>query len=326
MQVLVAVVLFGCSGEANQPLCQGNENTSSQSMREELLDIMNIQVPVEKKSDFVTEYTEEKDDYTLSRITISTEGMEDIPGYVLTPTSGKPPFPVMVCLQGHSPGMYISLGQAKSERDLESIKGGRDLAIQAVENGWAAVVIEQKGFGERAEEGVSCNDLSLRELMKGNPILGQRVSDVSRAIDYIETRDDLDHNMIGCIGNSSGGTTSYFAAAVEERINLAVVSCSFATYESSWLKYPHCSCGYLPGVLEVGDMPDFARLIAPRNLLIVAGVNDHIADIEGVRDGYLSAKEAYREKGKLENVVLLEGDGGHQFYPDLAWPQINKMK
>src|SRR5690606_33959457 len=124
--------------------------------------------------DFTTEFTEEKDDYTLSRIIITTEGMEDIPGYVLKPKGVKPPFPVMICLQGHSPGMYISLGQAKSERDLESIRGGRDLAIQAVENGWAALVIEQKGFGERAEEGLSCNDLSLMESMRGTPITGQR--------------------------------------------------------------------------------------------------------------------------------------------------------
>jgi|SRR5690606_40886248 len=129
-----------------------------------------------------------------------------------------------------------------------------------------------------------------------------------------------------CIGNSTGGTISYFASAVEERIKLAVVSCSFSTYESSWLKYPHCSCGYLPGVLEVGDMPDFAQLIAPRDLIIVAGVNGHLADIEGVRRGYEIAKEAYAEGDNLANLQLIEGDGGHQFYPDLAWPEINKRK
>src|SRR5690606_10332988 len=133
-------------------------------------------------SEFNIEYEEEHEDYFLTRISILTEGLEDIPGYLLKPKNIEPPYPVMICLQGHSPGMHISIGQARTEADLKSIAGGRDLAIQAVENGWAALVIEQTGFGERAEAGVSCNHLSLSELLKGKPILGQRVRDVSRAV------------------------------------------------------------------------------------------------------------------------------------------------
>ena len=269
---------------------------------------------------------EETDTYTLSKLSYQVTGNDYAPAYLLKPKNVPPPYPVMICLQGHSPGMYISVGNARTERDAKLLAGGRDIALQAVANGWAALAIEQRGFGEQAVAGADCNDLSLRDLLRGRPMLGKRVFDVMRGIDFIETQDDLDAQLIASMGNSGGGTATYFAAAVDERIKLAVVSCSFCTYERSWLKYHHCACGYLPGLLEVADMPELAELIAPRHLMIVAGKEDYLADIEGVREGFTTARSLYEPYNATERVTLIEGDGGHQFYPDLAWPKINEFK
>ena len=125
------------------------------------------------------------------------------------------------------------------------------------------------------------------------------------------------------MGNSAGGTVSYFAACVDPRITLSVVSCAFCTYDRSWLKYPHCACGYLPGLLTYADMPELSALIVPRHLLIIAGKQDYLADIEGVREGIKSAKAIYKKHNALDHLVLVEGDGGHQFYSDLAWKHID---
>ena len=269
---------------------------------------------------------EETDTYTITRFSYHVKDDDYAAAYLLKPKHVVPPYPVMICLQGHSPGMYVSIGEVRTAGDKRLIAGGRDIALQAVEHGWAALAIEQRGFGEKATEGATCNDVSLRELMKGQPMLGQRVFDIMRGIDFIETQDDLDAQLIGSLGNSGGGTATYFAAAVDERIKLAVVSCSFSTYEHSWLKHPHCACGYLPGLLEVADMPDLAELIVPRRLVIVAGKEDYLADIEGVREGFATAQTFYAQHRASENVTLLEGDGGHQFYPDLAWPAIDEFK
>ncbi len=325
--LLSTVCLFACSQTTQEANIATDKNTNPQdSLRTELLKVMNVSLNQGATTEFEIEHTEEKEEYTLSKLTILPENGEAILVYLLKPKQTEAPYPVMICLQGHAPGMYISIGEARTEKDQKLIAGGRDLALQAINNEWAALVVEQKGFGERAVEGVSCNDQSLRELMKGRPMLGQRAMDISHAIDFIETQEDLDTEKIGCMGNSSGGTTSFFAACTDERIDLAVVSCSFSTYETSWLKYHHCSCGYLPGILEVGDMPDLASLIAPRKLIIVAGKEDYIADIEGVREGYAIAKKAFAAQNVPENIMLIEGDGGHQFYPDLAWPEINKYR
>src|SRR5690606_4733799 len=186
---------------------------------------------------------------------------------------------------------------ARNEQERKSIAGGRDLALQAVERGWAALVIEQRGFGERAEAGLRCNDAALRALHHGRPLTGQRVLDVMRAIDFAATQPDLDPRRVACMGNSTGGTVSFYAACVDPRIMLAVVSCSFCTYEDSWLSLPHCSCGYLPGIMQVADMPDLAGLIAPQRLLVVAGKTDPLARFEGVQEGFERTRAIFAAAG-----------------------------
>jgi hypothetical protein len=171
---------------------------------------------------------------------------------------------------------------------------------------------------------VKCNDAALRALHRGRPLTGQRVADVMRAIDFIRTRRDLDAARIGCLGNSTGGTVSFYAAAMDPRIALAVVSCAFCTFEDSWLSLPHCACGYLPGIMPVADMPDIGGLVAPRRLLIVAGRNDPLARLSGVQTGVRRMEEMFAAAGSRSHVRLVVGEGGHQFYPQLAWPVVKE--
>jgi dienelactone hydrolase len=268
----------------------------------------------------------ETDTYTVDRVEFQAEPGQMVPGYLLRPKNAKRPLPVMICLQGHSPGMHISIGRGKTEREIKSIRGGRDIAVQAVAHGWAALAVEQRAFGERAVNETSCGDVALGELLKGRPLTGQRVFDVIRTVDFIATQPDLDARRIGCMGNSTGGTVSFYAACMDQRIRLAVVSCSFGTYESTWLYKPHCACGYLPGILKVADMPDLAGLIAPRDLILVAGKGDHIARFDGVEEGFGMAQRSFAAAGCADRVVLLAADGGHQFYPELAWPVIQERR
>ncbi len=265
---------------------------------------------------------EETEQYTLDRVDFTSEPGERVPGYLLRPKAARPPLPVMICLQGHSPGMHISIGRAQTPSERESIKGGRDIALQAVAHGWAALAIEQRAFGLRAKPAVKCQDASLHALLAGRPITGGRVLDVMRAIDFIATQPDLDATRIGCMGNSMGGTVSLYAACVDPRIRLAVVSCSFCVFADSWLSRPHCACGYLPGIYAVADMPDLAGLIAPRHLMIVAGREDPLAAFEGVEKGVAWTRQVFAKAGVPERVELLAADGGHRFYPELAWPAI----
>ncbi|HPM82025.1 MAG TPA: alpha/beta hydrolase family protein [Candidatus Anammoximicrobium sp.] len=296
-----------------------------QALRRRLIEILALPAPPLVPLAATRQRELQTEGYTLDRIQLTSEPDEVVPGYLLVPLRGTPPFPVMICLQGHSPGMHISIGQAANEREKASLAGGRDIALQAVAQGWAALVIEQRAFGRRAVPGVSCQDAALRALLRGRPLTGLRVLDVIRAVDFIATQSDLDPQRIATMGNSMGGTVSFYAACVEPRIRLAVVSCSFCTFADSWLSRPHCACGYLPGLARVADMPDLAGLIAPRHLLIVAGKQDALARFEGVEEGYRRARQAFAAAGFEERVALLAAEGEHRFYPDLAWPEIDRV-
>ena len=92
--------------------------------------------------EFRTEEIIDKGDYVRTRFTFQSEEGYRVPGYFLRPKTGFTG--VMICLQGHSTGMHISLGEAIYERDAASIAGGRDIAVQAVARGYAALVIEQR--------------------------------------------------------------------------------------------------------------------------------------------------------------------------------------
>ena len=61
-----------------------------------------------------------------------------VPCVLRVPAGKSAPLPVFICLQGHSTGMHISLGEPKYDGDADSIRGGdRAFAVRVVEEGFA---------------------------------------------------------------------------------------------------------------------------------------------------------------------------------------------
>jgi dienelactone hydrolase len=273
----------------------------------------------------------EKDEYTLTKIVFTSEPCADVPCYLLVPRSGSPPYPAMICLQGHNSGMHLSIGEARDEADQESIAGDRDFALQAVKHGFVALAVEQRCFGERQEtlqeqrSPDTCHDAAMHALMLGRTLLAERVWDVIRAVDYLQSRSEVDPQRICCMGNSGGGLSTFYAACVEFRIRLAVASCCFCTYADSIMSIYHCADNYIPGILSVAEVGDIAGLIAPRGLLVVAGEKDEIFPVRGVRKAFEKAKGIFAAAGCPENCRLVLGSEGHRFYAEPAWPVILDM-
>ena len=95
-------------------------------------------------------------------------------------------------------------------------------------------------------------------------MIGWRVHDVMRTIDWIGTRKELDVSRVGCMGISGGGTCTLFSAALEPRIRAAMVSGYLNTFRDSVFSLSHCIDNYIPGILNWAEMYDVAGLIAPR--------------------------------------------------------------
>lgn len=265
---------------------------------------------------------------TIEKIVFTSEPYADVPAYVCLPRNMEPPYPFMICLQGHSTGMHNSIAvDINDETKAIKVDGDRDFALGCMSRGLAALCIEQRSLGERCEtlqEKVSphgCHDAVMQGLMLGRTLLSQRVFDVDRAIDYLKTRGDVDFSCLGVMGNSGGGTVSLFSSALLPRIRFAMPSCYFCTFRDSIMSIYHCADNYIPGLYRYAEMADIMGLFAPRPVVVVAGKQDLIFPVSGVRKAFRHLKRIYRAAGAEKHCHLVIGNEGHRFYADLAWPK-----
>ncbi|MFO8042805.1 MAG: alpha/beta hydrolase family protein [Alkalispirochaeta sp.] len=286
----------------------------------------------------------------LRRVEFTVELEARAVGWLITPASSDSgmhdstatPRPTIICVQGHSSGGHLSFGETRYPGDEASLAEDRDYAVQAVRRGYTAFVLEQRAFGERMDSrppeqrghydytdpftDERCRHQAMVALLLGRTLLGERVSDVSRSLDLLETLPEVDPSRIACMGNSGGGTVSYYAACLDSRIAAVMPSCAVCTYQSSIGRIDHCCDNYLPGALEYFDMADLAGLIAPRPLVVVAGRRDPIYPYEGVTESVATIRRIYRrfEEAEPRRLAFYTGEGGHRFYAD-AWDQFRAV-
>jgi dienelactone hydrolase len=244
-------------------------------------------------------------------------------GYLLTPSSAKPPYPTVVCVPGHGRGVDDIIGVDDQGRDRTDKDGYQhDFAIQAVEHGLAAVAIEPIAFGCRRDaltrkKGLktsACQPVAGAALLLGQTMIGWRVHDVMRTIDWIETRKELDAKRVGCMGISGGGTCTLFSAALEPRIRAAMVSGYLNTFRDSVFSLSHCIDNYVPGILQWAEQYDIAGLIAPRPLFAESGERDEIFPIAASRASFARVKKVYEVFGAADLAAQETFDDTHSFH------------
>ena len=261
--------------------------------------------------------------YRREKFVITTRPGMSLLGYLMTPTERTAPHPAMICVPGHGRGVDDIVGIDDAGRDRTNKDGYQhDFGIQAVEHGMAAVAIEPMAFGCR--RGVqaksrnlgtsSCQPTAGAALLLGETMVGWRVWDVMRVVDWIETRKELDAKRVGCMGISGGGTITVFSAALEPRIKLAFVSGYLNTFRDSILSLSHCIDNYVPGILQWAEMYDVAGLIAPRPLFVESGEKDNIFPIEASKASFARVKQIYEVFGAADKAEQEVFPAEHLFH------------
>ncbi len=307
---------------------QGDLPRWQNEIRGKLQELIGV-MPEPVDLDLRVEFEEEHETFFERRFVFQSEEWCHVPCHLLIPKTGSGPYPLVICLQGHTTGMHISLGRAKYAGDERYLGGDRDFAIQAVEQGYAALTLEQRCFGERHDAQPDhvhrCQQGTMGALLLGRTMVGERIWDVKRAIDAITAFSEVDANRIACMGNSGGGTITYYAACLEPRISIAMASCSVCTYKDSIGRIYHCTDNYVPGVYQYFEMGDLAGCLAPRPLVVVAGREDDIFPIQGVEENFAIVQAIYDAAGVPENCRLVIGDGGHRFYAQPGWEAFQQI-
>jgi hypothetical protein len=273
------------------------------------------------------DFDEKRDGFREIRFKVQTEKDLFVPCHLLIPEKTEGNAPLMICLQGHSTGMHISLGKALYEGDEETIAGDRDFAVQAVSEGYCALAIEQRGFGEMGgTPETQCHEPAMIALLMGRTLIGARVWDIMRIIDGVsrEFSHLFNTDYIYCMGNSGGGTATFYATALEPRIKGAIPSCSFCTYKDSIGAIRHCQCNFIPHIAEYFDMAELGGMISPRPLVIVSGQKDRIFPIAPAREEYDRLVGLYYKEAP-DKCVHFVGEEGHRYYRG-AWEIFKKIR
>ncbi len=143
-----------------------------------------------------------------------------------------------------------------------------------------------------------------------------------RAVDLLVGMKQVDASKIGVTGRSGGGAYSWFAAALDERIRVAIPVAGITDLRNHVLDgcvEGHCDCMYFVNYFG-WDYGKLAALIAPRPLLLENSDSDSIFPLDGVVriDGQL--RSLYRTLEKSENYGLVITPGPHKDTQDLRVP------
>src|SRR5271170_7926209 len=97
-----------------------------------------------------------------------------------------------------------------------------------------------------------------------------------RAVDYLQSRPDIDPNRIGAFGCSGGGTMTALLGALDPRVHATAVACYLTSFDALLPSIgPQDSEQSTPNSIASGlDFPDWVELAAPRPYAIVSTAQD----------------------------------------------------
>ena len=257
-----------------------------------------------------------RDGYKVEKVIFESQPKHYVTGALFVPDPGRfrPPYPGVIEPVGHS-------FTAKAREIYQSL--GALLAL----NGMVALVFDPIDQGERGQMLSQWPSLSGTKahttLGVGSMLLGRNTArfeiwDGMRAIDYLQSRPEVDPTRIGCAGLSGGGTQTSHLMAIDERIKVAAPACYLTNFERLLATIgPQDAEQNIFGQLAFGmDHADYIMMRAPRPTLICAATGDFF-DISGTWTSFRYAKRLYSRMGFAERVDLIEHDGEHNYHKPL---------
>jgi len=250
---------------------------------------------------------------------------ESLQGYCVTANlylperaaKAAPPCPAVLFLCGH-------------EHEGKHSAYYHQVILRFVEAGLAVFAIDPPGQGERLgglrdEEGRPVwgtgehQRIGIRCYPLGDSVARYFILDAMRAIDYLETRHELDARRIGVTGNSGGGTQTAMMMVCDDRIAAAAPG----TFIMNRQSYMHAGGvqdaeQIWPGLTELGfDHEDLLLSFAPKPLLVLAAEYDFFP-IEGTRRTVARSRRYWEMFGQEDNFACCAEPSLHRYTDGMA--------
>lgn len=230
----------------------------------------------------------DKETYTEQEIEIQSTPGRRIRVLVTSPTKDNPPCPAVVCIHGHG-------GNRRVVHD--NLKIYKGFAAELAARGYVTIAADV-GQHEVYEE--------------GRTLMGERLGDLMRCVDYLRSMPEADPNRIGCGGLSLGGEMAMWLGAMDTRV-AATVSAGFLT-RMDQMEHNHCMCWKFDGLRELVDFADIYAMTAPRPLLCQNGEKEPPSQFPPsiAREALKEIRAAYADMGKPDHVQLDVHPGAHE--------------
>jgi cephalosporin-C deacetylase-like acetyl esterase len=248
--------------------------------------------------------------YTIEKVLF-----ESLPKFLVTANVYRPNEP------GRYPAVLVQSGHSAGAGKPEPQRLAANLALK----GFVALTFDPIGQGERVQsfDHLLSRSVSLtwaavdhitpgaQALIAGEGIARYFIWDAKRALDYLESRPDVDAARMGVTGCSGGGALTTFIGALDPRVKAIAPGCFLSGYRILFTgDVPHAEM-HLPEMLSRGiDIADFVELSAPTPWLLMATEGDFFTPA-GVKIVYDEAKTWFRIYQAEDKVQYFVGSGPH---------------
>ncbi len=257
--------------------------------------------------------TLERDNFKVEKIVF-----ESHPGFYVTaamfiPKKRQKPAPTVIYCSGHTELGFRSEAYQR-------------IIINLVEKGFIVFSFDPIGQGERSQYFDAQSKKSniggpttehsyagAQTLLTGTSLTEYFIWDGVRALDYLETRKEVDMKRIGITGRSGGGTQSAMIAAYDDRIYAAAPECYITNYRRLLQSIGPQDAEQNPfRFIKNGfDHPDFIHVRVPKPTLIVTTTHDFFSQ-QGARETYAEVQKSYSAFGKPDNIQFTVDMGTHE--------------
>mgnify|MGYP000918071971 FL=1 len=286
-----------CPGDWRALRCTAKDGEAlaawQEKVRAELLRVLRIEDLMRDRSKQapgarVTEESQEKG-YTKRQLTLECGPGNEIP-VILTLPNGAPGqrFPAVVCIPGHA---------TESAKLFDGDERYKRYAHELARCGFVTLTV----------------NVGQHKVRDGSrTLMGERLFDLVRGVDYLESIAEVDPARMGCAGLSLGGEMSMWLGAMDTRMR-ATVSAGFLTYMSQMEKN-HCMCWKEEGLRERVDFPDIYALMAPRRLQCQIGEQEPPNQFNPVlaKRAFAEVRPAYEASGAANQAQLVIHAGAHE--------------
>jgi len=282
--------------------------TRRETYRQQLFDMLGLD-PLPERTDLKATVTGhvEHDDFVVENLHFQSRPGLYVTGNLYIPTNLDNPAPTILYVCGH--------GRVK----VDGVSYGNKVHYQHhgewfARNGYVCLTIDTLQLGEI--EGIHHG--TYREGMwwwnsRGYTPAGVEAWNCIRALDYLQSRPEVDGERIGVTGRSGGGAYSWWIAALDDRIKAAVPVAGITDLTNHVVDgcvEGHCDCMYLVNTYG-WDYGLVAALVAPRPLLLSNSDKDRIFPLDGVQRIHWQLRKIYDLYDASDHLGLQITEGPH---------------